>query len=96
MLSSCEVRGEERISAIAMPSCTNRQSSKSITSSVLPARPPPLLPLVAVKHFLPKFHVDRVVSLAHPPSKLVSVADFWLVAILHPRSEVVCAYPTRV
>lgn len=68
----------------------------STTPSILPARPPSLLPLVAVKAALAQLLVDRIMRLAHPPAELVSVAHARLVAVLHPRPEIVRAYPAGV
>lgn len=68
----------------------------SITSSILPTRPPSLFPLVAIKLALSQFHVDRIMGLAHPFPKFISVANSWLVAVPHPRPEVIRAYPTWV
>lgn len=64
--------------------------------SVLPARPPSLLPLVTVKSVLAKLDIDSVVCLTHPFAKLISITDSRLIALFHPIAKVICAYPTRI
>ena len=72
------------------------QAARSSTPPILPSSPPSFFPLVAVKAALSQLYVDRVVSLTHPPSKLVPIAHPGLVAVFHPRSEVVGTRPARV
>lgn len=68
----------------------------SIATTILPSRPPPLLPFVTIKALLAQLHIDRIMRLTHPPPKLVSIADPRLIALFHPYPEIVCAYPARV
>ena len=68
----------------------------SITSPIFPARPPPLFPLIAIETALAQLDINRIMRLAHPLAKLVSAADPRLVAVFHPRPEIVGAHPARV
>lgn len=68
----------------------------SITPSILPARPPPLFPLIAIETALTQLDINRIMRLAHPLAKLVSAADPRVIAVFHPRPEIVRAHPTRV
>lgn len=68
----------------------------STAPSILPARSPPLFPLVAIKAVFPQLHIDRIMRLTHPFSKLVPVAHARFIAVLHPRPEIIRARPARV
>jgi len=71
-------------------------SFDSVALAVLPARPPALLPSIAVESTLAQLDIDRVMRLAHPSSELSPVADSRLMALLHPVLEVACAHPARI
>jgi hypothetical protein len=66
-----------------------------ITSSILPTRPPSLLPFCAVKGVFAQLFIDGVVCLAHPGAKLASVAHSRRV-FAHPALKVFCADPTWI
>lgn len=68
-----------------------------VASAIFPPGPPPFFPLVAIKLLFAELDVNRVVSLAHPPSELFSTANPWRIAVLlHPCLEILPAIPARV
>lgn len=68
-----------------------------ITSSVIPAILPPLLPQGTIKLLLAQFDIDHIMCLTHPIAQLVSSGHSGLVARLdHPCPEIIGAHPTRV
>jgi hypothetical protein len=71
--------------------------SQSITSPILPPRPPPLLPLSTLKHILSQFPINLIMRLTHPPPEHISPLQARLIPLrLHPRLEIVGADPARV
>ena len=85
----------------ATPSlCTNPshfvQKGSSITTSIPPPSPPPLLPLTTIKTPFSQLDIDSIMRLAHPPPELVPITDLRLIALLHPRLEIVRANPARI
>lgn len=83
--------------AVAMRNSICRSDPfNSIATAILPACPPSLFPFIAIELFLPKLDVYRVVCFTHPFAEIFPVADPWLVAVLHPCSEIVCADPAWI
>lgn len=66
-----------------------------ITPSILPTRPPPLLPLPTIKLLLPQLHINRIMRLAHPLPKLAATADARGINF-HPFLKILGAHPARV
>lgn len=66
-----------------------------ITPPILPACPPPLLPLRTVKALLPQLLIHRIVRLAHPRAELIPIANSWRI-LRHPFLEVFRADPAWV
>ena len=66
-----------------------------ITPPILPSRPPPLLPLIAIKLILPQLPIDFIMRLTHPLPKRISAlcSDFILA---HEILEILCTHPARV
>lgn len=72
-----------------------RWEISSITSAVLPARPPAFLPLGAVEHGFPELFVDIVVGIAKPGAKLASTRGLDRV-LAEVGLEVVGTDPARI
>lgn len=71
----------------------------SITPTILPPRPPPLLPKPTIKLLLPQLPVNLIMRLTHPPPKLLPPTQLRLIPptrVRHPRPEIVRAHPARV
>ena len=66
-----------------------------ITPPILPPRPPPLLPLRAIKLLLSKLLINIIMRLAHPLSKLLSALRPYFI-LRHPVLEILGADPTRI
>nr|POE59810.1 hypothetical protein CFP56_76799 [Quercus suber] len=103
----CTVHSETSPKRLSMPSAPHVQQywkqfmdhicdNGSIASSILPSRPPSLFPLAAVELGLAQLLVHSIMRLAHPPPKLLSIADSRFIPALHPRLKVVCTDPAWV
>lgn len=68
-----------------------------ITPPIPPPGPPPLLPPTTIELSLAQLDIHRIMRLAHPAAKLLTVADPRRIPIfLHPGPEVVGADPARI
>jgi len=67
----------------------------STTASILPSRPPPLLPLRTIKLLLPQLPVNLVVRLTHPLPKLVPTLRPHP-TLHHKLLEILGTHPARI
>lgn len=74
----------------------NANQNPLITPTILPTSAPSFLPFIAIETALAQLDINRIMRLAHPLAKLIPIADPRLIAVLHPRSKIVGAHPTRV
>jgi hypothetical protein len=76
--------------------CNLFRAIRSPTPPVLPPSPPSFFPFVTVKAALAQLLIDRIVRLTHPPPKVIPIAHSRLIAIFHPRPEIVGTRPARI
>lgn len=74
----------------------NATQNLLITPTILPTSAPSFLPFITIETALAQLDINRIMRLTHPLAKLIPVADPRLIAILHPRPEIVGAHPARV
>lgn len=78
-----------------LSSTTSTAYEDSITASILPPRPPPLLPLPAIKLLLSQLPINLIMRLTHPFPKLVSTLRPHLI-LRHPDLEIGRADPAWI